>query len=257
MPAPPHCWQPTCPMLHGPCQPGACHPCRTAQVPHPLVKPICFTAHTRQPTWNMPHCCSYKEGFEGVDENFVPLDKGKGSHCYFQVGHGFQGLGFGATLCPGQGQGQPLLPGLLPGGLLLLLPLLLLLLLLLLPPPLLSPLLPPAPRADRRPRPCCLALLLQPKGKERGKHAGYQPRKRIQLSHFQRVSTESAVQKALRDHIFYSESPRNKTQSGTFDVTETLLKIADREEGAPVLPGSRALALLKARSQKVKAALRW
>ena len=97
---------------------------------------------------------------------------------------------------------------------------------------------------------------MQPKGKG-GKHAGYQPRKRIQLSHFQRVSTESAVQKALRDHIFYSESPRNKTQSGTFDVTETLLKIADREEGAPVLPGSRALALLKARSQKVKAALRW
>jgi hypothetical protein len=34
----------------------------------PLVKSFCASTNTREPAWNMPHCCSYKQGFYAVDE---------------------------------------------------------------------------------------------------------------------------------------------------------------------------------------------
>lgn len=150
-----------------------------AQEPHALVKPICLTAHTKEPTHQMPHCCTYKDGFLGVDENFEPLRKGKA--CWFQ-----------------------------------------------------------------------------PEGREPGaKHPGYQPRQRIQLSHFQRTSTESAVQKAVRDHVFYSHPSRNKTKKGGFDLVAALLEVAGSQEKPVVLPDARALGLLRSRAQQIKEALQW
>ena len=56
----------------------------TLGVPHPLVKCVCVANHTSAPTHNMPHCCSYKEGYFGVDENFEPVGA-KGQPCWFQV----------------------------------------------------------------------------------------------------------------------------------------------------------------------------
>lgn len=55
-----------------------------AQVPHFPVKPICFSEHTKEPAWHMPHCCVYKEGFHAVDENFEPVGA-NGKPCWRQV----------------------------------------------------------------------------------------------------------------------------------------------------------------------------
>ena len=56
----------------------------TLGVPHPLLKPICYSAHSKGPARSMHHCCVYKEGFHAVDENFEPILNTKGAPCWDQ-----------------------------------------------------------------------------------------------------------------------------------------------------------------------------
>ena len=52
--------------------------------PHALVKALCVSNHTRAPSWAMPHCCSFKDGYYSVDENFEHVGA-TGKPCWFQV----------------------------------------------------------------------------------------------------------------------------------------------------------------------------
>lgn len=117
------------------------------------------------------------------------------------------------------------------------------------------------------PKPCadfcwatCLSHSRQPEGKGK-ENAAFQPRKRIQLSHFQRISTESAVQKAVRDHLQFSErskdDPGQKAQPGTFDVASVLRDLAGHVDKLPVIPNGTTLHLLKKRSMQVRETLQW
>eukprot|EP00887_Chlorella_sp_A99_P005842 scaffold1.g5842.t1 len=83
--------------------------------------------------------------------------------------------------------------------------------------------------------------------------AGWEPRKRIQLSHYQTASTEAAVQKYLRDYGF-SQYRRKK---GAFHLLLLLSNILRSRESAPVVPTPRTLALLRERSAAVKRVLGW
>lgn len=93
-------------------------------------------------------------------------------------------------------------------------------------------------------------LPTQPEGKN---NAAYSPRHRIQLNHYQQASVEEAVQKRLRDWTFaqYNHTP------GSFNLLKLLAGINNKPPQTVVIPNSRALALSKARSQRVKHLLRW